>query len=126
MSKRARISALPGLCLIASAVAAMAAEPAPTTVAEPVTGALLGATAEDLARITAANPIPARDDAAVSVTVQPDGTRSAILDDSFLATSVVRIGPDGKPIVGCVTSREEYEAFFAADAAPAVPAAEVR
>lgn len=114
MSKRILFTALLGLGLAAGA--ATATEPAPAPAATP----------EDLAKTTAANPIPARDDEAVIVTVQPDGVRSIVLDESFLATSVVRIGPDGTPIIGCVTTREEFEAFFAVDAAAAVPAVEVR
>jgi hypothetical protein len=91
---------------------------------DPVTGVLREATSEDLARIAATHPIPLRVDADLSIIVHADGMKSLILDDSFLSTSVARIGPDGSLITGCVTTREEYDAFFAAT--PAIAEEEVR
>lgn len=70
------------------------------------------------------HPIALRDDAALRIIVHADGSSSAVLDESFLSTSVARIGPDGEVIIGCVQSREEYDAFFAAEALP--DGAEVR
>ncbi|NTV04557.1 hypothetical protein HGA89_06590 [bacterium] len=40
--------------------------------------------------------------------------KSAELDASFRSMSVAKIGPDGLVITGCVSSREEFDAFFAA------------
>lgn len=107
----------------ASAPTPVTAQPTADVVATPAPAgdAALEATAADLAAMKAAGPIAVRDDDALAVTVQPDGTRSAVLDDSFLSTTVVRVGPDGKLIFGCVTSRPEYDAFFAEKAAPSTP-----
>lgn len=135
MPKQPRFRSLLGLCLVLCAAAAMA-DPAPkdtpapaaaqpqaasglVAVTDPATGALIEATAADLAAMAAADPLPVRDDAALNVSIQTDGTRSAVLDDSYLSTTVVRVGPDGKLIFGCVGSQQEYEAFFAEKAAPA-------
>ncbi len=91
---------------------------------DPATGVLREATSEDLARVAATHPIPLRTDADIAIIVHADGMTSLILDDSFLSTSVAKIGPDGQLITGCVATRDEYDAFFAAT--PAVADGEVR
>lgn len=91
---------------------------------DPVTGALREATSADLAGAAAAHPLPLRTDMDAAVILHADGMRSLILDDSFLSTSVAKIGSDGQLITGCVATREEYDAFFAAT--PAVADGEVR
>ena len=139
MSRRSiRIAALGlSVAVCAGANPAPTAEPAATTTpaagpggaglqafSDPVTGALREATAEDLARTAAAHPILLRNDADLVVVLHADGMKSLVLNDSFLSTSVAKIGPDGRLITGCVTTREEYDAFFAAT--PAVAEGEVR
>jgi hypothetical protein len=78
-----------------------------------------GSTPGELASMRASNPIPARDDAAVELTVGVAGSRWITLDESFRSTVVVRTGADGRPIYGCVHSRDEFERFFADNPAPA-------
>jgi hypothetical protein len=122
---------------VALCATAYAADPAPTadTTAtapaaalqafiDPVTGALREATAEDLAKAAAANPIPLRDDAELRLVQHANGMVSVVLDESFMSTSVAKIGPDGRVITGCVSTREEYDAFFSAT--PAIAEEEVR
>ena len=137
MQTRPRFHGLLGLSLALCAGAALAepspkeaVDPAPVTVPaaagqvplnDTANDAALEATAADLAAMKAAAPIAVRDDGALAVTVQADGTQSAVLDDSFLSTTVARVGPDGRLIFGCVTSRPEYDAFFAEKAAPSTP-----
>lgn len=113
MKKRTTRLALLGLCLAASAASA-ADDPAAraTAPASPVPAAQAAA---DAAAQVAANPIPARDDNAGTVILNADGSSLAVADDSFLSVNVARLGPDGKLIIGCVHSREEYDAFFLAD-----------
>ena len=41
-----------------------------------------------------------------------------------MSMAVAKIGPDGEVIIGCVQTREEYEAFIATEALP--DGAEVR
>lgn len=88
-----------------------------------VAAAGAGSTAGDLAAMRVNNPIPARDDAAVEVTVGADGSRWITLDESFLSTVVVRTDADGRLLYGCVHGRDEFERFFADGAAPAQPEA---
>lgn len=112
---------------VAAAPAAPAAGPGAVGLQafiDPVTGAPGEATSEDLARAAAAHPLPMRNDADLPVILHADGTKSLVLDDSFLSTSVAKIGPDGLLVTGCVATREEYDAFFAAT--PAVAEGEVR
>lgn len=144
MSTRSAFKAVLGLCIAVGATFA-AASPAPTTepapaatatpatapgtaglqaFTDPATGVLREATSEDLAQAAATHPIPLRTDADISIIVHADGMKSLILDGSFLSTSVARIGPDGRLITGCVTTREEYDAFFAAT--PTIAEGEVR
>lgn len=111
MASRTLFCVLLGLSLILGAPAATAAAPS-------------GATPEDLAAQADANPFPLHDKAAVAVTGHADGMVSTVLDDSITSTIVVRIGPDGGLIFGCVSSRAEYDAFFAP--APVPTALEVR
>lgn len=122
-----RYLAAPGLCLALAAGVAVAAEPS-TQAPAPATNAAAAAPARADAEANAPapleHPIALRDDAAVQVVVNADGSASALLDDSFLSTSVAKIGPDGEVIIGCVHTRAEYDAFFAAEALPA--GAEVR
>ncbi len=107
--------------------AAVAPAPADAVPATAIPAAIPAATlAADLATMQAANPLPVRDDDAVTITEHPDGTRSVVLDDSFLSTMVVRLGPDGQPVFGCVDSRAAYDAFFSPTAQPAAPTPEVR
>lgn len=73
----------------------------------------------ELASMRAGNPIPARDDAAVEVTLGADGSRWLTLDESFLSTVVVRTGADGSLVYGCVHDRDAFERFFADEPAPA-------
>jgi hypothetical protein len=114
MKKRTHRLALFGLCLAASA--AMAADDPAARAAAPVTPAASAAqAAADAAAQVAANPIPARDDNAGTVILNADGSSLAVADDSFLSVNVARLGPDGKLIIGCVHSREEYDAFFLAN-----------
>jgi hypothetical protein len=116
---------------------AYAADPVPTSDAtatapaaalqafiDPVTGAPRAATAEDLAKAAAAHPIPLRDDAELRLIQHANGMVSVELDESFMSTSVAKIGPDGRVITGCVSTREEYDAFFSAT--PAIAEEEVR
>ena len=121
MQNRNRRSALLGIAAACLAVAATASpDPQPeTTPAAP--GAPREATAQDLAILTGANPYPVADDTDIAVVTHADGSKSAIVDESFMAVSVARIGPDGQLITGCVTSRAEYDAFFAADAPALIP-----
>jgi hypothetical protein len=122
------------LALIASvavaepaAPASVASAPADTVPAIAITAAIPATTlAADLATMQAANPLPVRDDDAVTITEHADGTRSAVLDASFLSTMVVRLGPDGQPVFGCVDSPAAYDAFFSPTAQPAAPTLEVR
>lgn len=121
---RLAIAAAASLALAATAaVAAPTAEPAaatPAPAAAPTSEAVVtGALPADHD-----HPIALRDDAALLVVTNPDGSQTALLDDSFLSTSVARIDADGKVVIGCVHTREEYDAFFAAEAQPA--GAEVR
>lgn len=104
-----------------AAGAAFAAEPAP---APAPTAAATSAGAAAPAPAAVDHPIALRDDTALTIVTLPDGARTAVLDASFMSTSVAKVGPDGKVIVGCVNSREEYDAFFAAEALP--DGAEVR
>ncbi|MBK7701919.1 MAG: hypothetical protein IPI34_02990 [bacterium] len=94
------------------------------TVVDPVTGLPRAATAADLARGAGEHPYPQREAAGAEVVVHPDGMKSAVLDASFRSMSVAKIGPDGMVITGCVSSREEFDAFFAAGTA--ADGAEVR
>lgn len=112
------LTRLPGLCLALGAGCVLAAEPnpAPQPAVAPAAAAATGATAP-----APAHPIALRDDAAIVVTEHPDGSRSAVLDDSFLSTSVARIDAEGRIVIGCVSTREEYDAFFAAEALPDGP-----
>lgn len=113
-------AALVGLGLVASA--AMAADDPAARPAAPAPAPAAAAAAQAVADINtqlAANPIPVRDDSAAGVIVAADGSSMVIADPSLQATNVARIGPDGKLIIGCVHSREEYEAFFLADPQPA-------
>lgn len=122
MMKRTHRAALLGLCLAASAAlaaddpAARAAAPAPAPAVVPAAQA-----AADAAAQVAADPIPLRDDSAAIAILNADGSSLAVPDAGFLSTSVARLGPDGKLIIGCVNSREEYEAFFLADPLPTGP-----
>lgn len=110
--------ALAALGLSLAAGTALAADP------EPAEAQSAAAPAAEAAPAPHEHPIALRDEAALQVVEHPDGSRSAVLDASFLSTSVARIGPDGEVIIGCVQSREEYDAFFAAEALP--DGAEVR
>jgi surfactin synthase thioesterase subunit len=122
---RPAILAAPALAFALCAGAVSAAEPAAGTdrAATPATPAAAAAAAapHDHAHD---HPIALRDEAALPIIEHADGTRSAVLDASFLSTSVAKIGPDGEVIIGCVQSRAEYDAFFAAEALP--DGAEVR
>ncbi len=125
---------------VAFGATAYAADPVPTTEAtpattaapapalqafiDPATGALREATAEDLAKAAAAHPIPLRNEADLHLIQHADGMKSVVLDGSFMSTSVARIDADGRLITGCVATREEYDAFFAAT--PAIAEEEVR
>lgn len=101
--------------------------PVDTAPTDAIPAAIPAATlAADLATMQAANPLPVRDDNAVTITEHPDGSRSAVLDASFLSTMLVRLGPDGQPVFGCVDSRAAYDAFFSPAAQPAAPTPEVR
>ena len=111
-----------GLCLAASG--ALAADPEPAQAPAATASAATTATAAAPAPAPHDHPIALRDEAALPIIEHADGSRSVVLDASFLSTSVARIGPDGKVIIGCVQSREEYDAFFAAEALP--DGAEVR
>ena len=115
---------LPAIVALALATPLAAAEPAAVPAAAPADSA--GTMAADLATMRAANPLPVRDDQAVTVTVRPDGTRSVVLDDSYLSTMVVRLGPDGTPVFGCVDTREAYDAFFSPATPVTTPTPEVR
>lgn len=121
MTHLTRFLAAPGLCLALTAGVATAAEP-PAGAAE--VAAPAAAVPAAPAPAAQDHPIALRDDAAVQVVVNADGSASALLDDSFLSTSVAKIGPDGEVIIGCVHTRAEYDAFFAAEALP--DGAEVR
>lgn len=132
MSRQSVLRAALGLS-VAVCAAAAAASPDPSVeprtaglhaFIDPVTGALREATPADLAAAAAAHPLPLRTDSDAAVVLHADGMRSLILDDSFLSTSVAKIGPDGQLITGCVATREEYDAFFAAT--PTVADGEVR
>lgn len=136
MCRRLVSTAVLGLS-VALGATAFAADPAPATentaaapvaglqaFTDPATGALREATAEDLAKAAAANPIPLRDDAELRLVQHANGMVSVELDESFMSTSVAKIGPDGRVITGCVTTREEYDAFFTAT--PAIAEEEVR
>lgn len=114
MKTRTHRLAMLGMCLAASA--AMAADEPAARSAAPVNPPVPAAqAAADAAAQVAANPIPARDDNAGTVILNADGSSLAVADDSFLSVNVARLGPDGKLIIGCVHSREEYDAFFLAD-----------
>jgi hypothetical protein len=122
MKKRTQTVALLGLCLMASLAVAADDPSARTAAAAPaVSAAPMAQAAADVAAQVAANPLPVRDDNAVVVTLNADGSSLAVPDASFMSTSVARLGPDGKLIIGCVNSREEYDAFFLADPLPAGP-----
>lgn len=116
---RPAVLAAPALAFAFCAGAVTAAEPGAGTgpAATPAAAAAPHDHAHD-------HPIALRDEAAVQIIEHADGTRSAVLDASFLSTSVAKIGPDGEVIIGCVQSRAEYDAFFAAEALP--DGAEVR
>ena len=118
MNTRPRLlSGLPGFCLLLGACGALAAEPTPAS--QPATASTPVATAgAGAAEPAAAQPIAQRDASSLVVTVHPDGSRSAVLDDSFMSTSVARIDAEGRIVIGCVSTREEYDAFFAAEALP--------
>ena len=88
---------------------------------DPETGALREATAEDLAKAALEHPIELRKDADIQVIQHANGMKSAVLDESFMSTSVVKVGADGRLITDCVTSRDEYDAFFADTASSAGP-----
>ncbi|MBK8167169.1 MAG: hypothetical protein IPK64_14610 [bacterium] len=109
------ILAAPALALVVVS-SVSAAEPgagtAPATEPTPAT-----ATAEAAPDVHD-HPIALRDDAALRIIEHADGSSSAVLDESFLSTSVAKMGPDGKVIIGCVQSREAFDAFFAAEALP--------
>jgi hypothetical protein len=136
MSRRSVLRAALGLSVaVCATLAAASPDPTATPTVEPgtaglqafldpVTGALREATAADLAGAAAAHPFPLRTDMDAAIVLHADGMQSLILDDSFLSTSVAKIGPDGQLITGCVATREEYDAFFAAT--PAVADGEVR
>lgn len=122
---RPAILAAPALALALNAGAVSAAEPgAGGDPAAAPTAPVAAATTAGAAPHAHDHPIILRDDAALRIIEHADGSSSAVLDESFLSTSVVKIGPDGEVIIGCVQSREEYDAFFAAEALP--DGAEVR
>lgn len=134
MFKRHIMLSISGLGLGAFAVAAAAAPepasgPAATvrtppvaqadvtvlrTVVDPATGLPRAATADELARGEGEHPFPLREATDAAVAEHADGMKSAVLDASFRSMSVAKIGPDGLVITGCVSSREEFDAFFAA------------
>lgn len=118
MNTRPRLlPGLPGFCLALGACSALAAEPTPAS--QPATASTPVATAgAGAAEPAAAHPIALRDESSLVVTEHPDGSRSAVLDDSFMSTSVARIDAEGRIVIGCVSTREEYDAFFAAEALP--------
>jgi len=118
MKNRTRPAALTALALAGATLAGAvsAAEPGPA-VAPDSPPAAAAATAE-VAPHGHDHPIAARDEAALQIVEQADGTLSAVLDASFVSTAVAKIGPDGEVVIGCVQTREEYEAFFAAEALP--------
>lgn len=121
---RPAILAAPALALALYAGAASAADPGAGTdpAAVPAAPAAnAGAAPHDHGHV---HPIALRDDAALRIIEHADGSSSAVLDESFLSTSVAKIGPDGEVIIGCVQSRQEYDAFLAAEALP--DGAEVR
>lgn len=111
----------PRLLVPAALALGLAAAQAPAApVADPAAPAAAAPAAPTAAAPAPAHdhPIALRDDAAAQVIVNADGSRTAVLDDSFLSTSVARIDADGKVVIGCVHTREEYDAFFAAEALP--------
>lgn len=116
------ILAAPALAFALDAGVVSAAEPG--TGNDPAAAPATAAATAGAAPHAHDHPIALRDDAALRIIEHADGSRSAVLDPSFLSTSVARIGPDGQVIIGCVQSREEYDAFFAAEALP--DGAEVR
>ncbi len=145
MSNPPRMLAVLGLGLAVCAVAAMnlgsapaanteATEPTETAQAasgtssaglrafvDPETGALREATAEDLAAAAQQDPAMVGREAIVEVIHHANGMKSAVLDESFMATSVAKVGPDGRLITDCVLSREEYDAFFGTTTTTAGP-----
>jgi len=105
---------------VSPAVTAAPANQAAPTATAAATDAAAGLAADAQAQV-AANPIPVRDDNAAAVTVNADGSITAVADASLMETSVARLGPDGEIIIGCVNSRQEYDAFFVADPTPTGP-----
>lgn len=122
MMNRTRPAATAALALACAlfAGAASTAEPGPAATPAAAPEAAAAAAAPEVHD----HPIAARDEAALRFVEHADGTVSATLDASFLSTAVAKIGPDGEVVIGCVQSRQEYEAFFAAEALP--DGAEVR
>lgn len=139
MSNPPRMLAVLGLGFAVCAVAALNLAPAPaadtevteTTAAvgtaglrafvDPETGALREATAEDLAAAALQDPAVLGREAIVEVIHHANGMKSAVLDESFMATSVAKVGPDGRVITDCVTSQEEFDAFFGTTTTTAGP-----
>ncbi len=120
MLKQTLGAALTGLCLVVSVATAddtpLARGAAP---AAPVATAVQAAqAAADIAVQLAANPIPSRVDDAADVILNADGSSLAVAGPDMLSMNVARLGPDGKLILGCVHSREEYDAFFLAEPQP--------
>ena len=72
------------------------------------TGQLRKATSEELQEEAQTTP-PANNAAAASVTVSPDGRKSAALDESFMSYAVVRKGADGKLDSVCVTGEAQAQ-----------------
>lgn len=116
------ILAAPALAFALYAGVVSAAEPG--AVSDPAAAPATEAATAGAAPHAHDHPIALRDESALRIIEHADGSRSAVLDESFLSTSVAKIGPDGQVIIGCVQSREEYDAFFAAEALP--DGAEVR
>lgn len=88
---------------------------------DPETGTPRGATAEELAQAALEQPARLSKSAGIEVIEHPNGMRSAELGEAFMATSVAKIGPDGRLVTECVTSQEQYDAFFANEPSPADP-----
>ena len=131
MMNRPRTFTVLGLGIAVCAVAialALAPEATPTTTpegavgqaglrafADPETGELRQPTRQELADAAARMPAPRSKHADIEIVEHPSGMKSAVLDERFMATSVAKIGPDGKLITECVTSEAEKQAFFADD-----------
>lgn len=78
---------------------------------DPESGGLHEPSAEEM-RNAAASTTPLRKGANVQIVEHSNGMKSMVLDETFMATSVARIGDDGKLVTECLTDPAQVDRFL--------------